>query len=89
MQEEKEEKLTRNTSGAVDENEDHATSSPCNSKNSHPGAGIGDGGSRMSLRLVANDGQNKNVKEEKGRYEFCDESSVERPFGQLFRIKQG
>nr|GMC84177.1 hypothetical protein KK1_038316 [Ipomoea batatas]GME21509.1 hypothetical protein KK1_038316 [Ipomoea batatas] len=80
------ERLTGDTGGAVNEDEDHATESPSNSKNAHTAArvSLGVGG----LTLVPNHSQHCNVKEKKGGYELSYDSSVKRPLGQLHGVDE-
>lgn len=74
---------TRNSGGAVDKNEDHATKSPCNAEDPDAAARIG-----LRLALVAYDREHGDVEEQKGGYELCYQSSVERPFRQLRRVEE-
>ncbi|KAH0911994.1 hypothetical protein HID58_035315 [Brassica napus] len=45
-------------------------------------------GSTIGLNLVTDDCQNGDVQEEESSYELSDDCSVERPLGQLRRVKQ-
>ncbi|KAL4575194.1 hypothetical protein LXL04_022036 [Taraxacum kok-saghyz] len=75
-------KLTGDAGGAVNKNEDHATEGPRNTQHPNAAAGVG---ALVDPTLVADNCQHSNVKEEKGGNELGDQSSVERPLGQLLR----
>lgn len=70
------EKLTGDTGGAVDEDEDHAAKSPGYAENSNAATCVGGFGG-IGLALVADNGKYGNVKEKKGSNELCYDSSVE------------
>ena len=64
--------LTRDTSGAVDEDEDHAAKGPGNTEKANAVAWAG-------LFLVTDDGGDGDVEEEEGGNELSYERSVEGP----------
>jgi len=64
--------FTRNASGAVDENEDHATEGPGYAEKTNAVA-------RTGLFLVTDDGGDGDIEEEEGGDELGDEGSVEGP----------
>lgn len=73
--------MTRNAGGAVDEDEDHAAEGPGDAEKSDAAAGFG-------LVLVADDGGDGDVEEEKGGDEFGDEGSVEGPPLELIHVDE-
>ena len=73
--------FTRNAGGAVDEDEDHAAEGPGDAEKSDAAAGVG-------LVLVADDGGDGDVEEEKGGDEFGDEGSVEGPPLELVHVDE-
>lgn len=73
--------FTRNAGGAVDEDEDHAAEGPGDAEKSDAAAGFG-------LVLVADDGGDGDVEEEKGGDEFGDEGSVEGPPLELIHVDE-
>lgn len=73
--------FTRNAGGAVDEDEDHAAEGPGDAEKSDAAAGFG-------LVLVADDGGDGDVEEEKGGDEFGDEGSVEGPALELIHVDE-
>jgi len=79
---------TGDAGGAVNEDEDHATEGPSDAQNAYPVAlGVtGDGG--VALSLVSDDGQDGDVKEEEGGYEFGYGGSVQGPLGELIGVDQ-
>nr|KYP68529.1 hypothetical protein KK1_022158 [Cajanus cajan] len=79
---------TRNTGGAVNKDEDHATKGPSNAQNANP-ITLGALFARISLAFVANNGENSDIKEEKGCYELSNEGSPEGPLCELLRVDQG
>ena len=76
--------LTRDTGGAVNENEDHSTKGPSNTEDSDATTRVVSGVSYVGCALVTDNGQDSNVKEEQGGDELSDDSSVERPLDQFF-----
>lgn len=68
-----------NARGAVDEDEDHAAEGPGDAENADAIAGVAD----VGLVVVADDGEDGDVEEEKGGDELGDESPVEGPLAEL------
>lgn len=65
-------------SGAVDQDEDHATEGPCNAKDPDATALVL---TDVNLALVPDDGEHSDVKEEEGGDELSYDSPVEGPLG--------
>lgn len=80
-------KLTGNSSGTVDENEDHSTESPSDAENANTAADLA-AVFDVGLATVANDGKNSDVQEEESGYELSDDGSVKRPLSELVGVDE-
>jgi hypothetical protein len=80
---------TRDSGGAVDEDEDHATEGPGDAEDADAAARRV-GARRVDVRLVVvpDDGGHRDVEEEQRGDELGDHRAVQRPLGQLRRVDQ-
>jgi len=79
---------TGDASGAVNEDEDHATEGPRDAQNANAVTLGVTGNTGVGLSLVADNGQDGDVKEEEGGYEFGYGGSVQGPLGELIGVEQ-
>ena len=75
--------ITRDSSGAVDEDEDHATKGPSDPQKANSVTFV-----KVICLLVADDGGYSDVEEEKGGYKLGDYSSVIGPGFKLCEVKE-
>lgn len=80
-------KLTGNSSGTVNEDENHAAECPSDAKNADPAADLA-AVFYVGLVTVANDSENSDVQEQKRGDELGDDGSVKRPLSELVGVDQ-
>lgn len=79
------ENLTRDSGGAVNEDEDHAAEDPRDSDGADAAADAA-AAEQVRLGLVADHRQNGDVQEQQSRDELRDYGSVKGPFGKFLHI---
>lgn len=77
--------FTRDTGGAVDEDEDHTPEDPRDSDGTNSGAYI-PAVDRVHLAIVSDHRQNDDVQKQQSRHKLSDDSSVKRPFPELLHV---